>query len=370
MKSENETLFIHNHSKRPEIVLVFPITRDLGDNPKKWNSVLNFVKQSDVGTLLVIDKTESGSATEYFMEYFQLMEKHLIILPRSINDTLFDTVGEIVLDTNMWIIQLHDDDDWSGFLNLPQLVEPCTVYYSKFYLNSKTKGLMEIPDYSMPNRIVFSLVPTKVWNRFTSLIQDQKYHVAGSFDFTLNLMAHLVCIFEFNSGFEYHWKDDNWDTSRNAIEHLTQLARKDGWGWWSSPEIANFNRTLDSLASLAYINDLLSPKALEVQILSLLKSFQPSSKKRIKLKLIIPILRAKAKCTEYLDTHMKFGNLEIRKSSEQLELHKFLRTSWSTKNLTDVLNMISVLETHVGFDSLHNRFAQWRKSITHLKESQ
>lgn len=368
MKSESETLFVQNFSKLPEIVLIFPITRDLEGNPEKWKSVLNFVEKSEINTLLVVDKTVSGSATEYFMSHFKLLERRLIILPRSINDTLFDTVGEIVLDSNMWVIQLHDDDNWSGLLTLPQLVESETVYFSKFYLNSKAKGLVEMHDYSMPNRIVFSLVPSSIWNRFSKFVQDQGYHVAGSFDFTLNLMAQLVCKFEFNSGFEYHWKDDNWDTSRNSIEHLTGLARKDGWGGWSSPEIANVNRTIDSLASLTYINDCLTPKVLEDQIISLLKSFQPSSKKRIKLELIIPVLQAKSLGTKLLGSQMKIRDREIRKSNDRFELYTFIRNSWSTRNLADVLKMISQLESYVGFEALQTRFALWRKSITQLME--
>jgi hypothetical protein len=165
--------------------------------------VLELVENSEISTLLVIDKTERGSATDYFMNHFELQNKALYILQRTIRDTLFDSVGEITLDDNMWIIQVHDDDRWSGKISLPDDPIPGVVYFSNFYLHSESRGAIEITDYSMPNQIVFSLVPSIIWNKFSKIVQDQKYHVAGSFDFILNLMAQLSCEFKYQPGFKY-----------------------------------------------------------------------------------------------------------------------------------------------------------------------
>lgn len=225
------------------------------------------------------------------MSNFEFDDKQLIVLPRSIKDTLFDTVGEISLDKNFWIIQLHDDDKWSGKLTLPETVNSETIYYSDFYLNSESQGLIQIKDFSMPNRIVFSLVPSNIWNKFASLVRAQRYHVAGSFDFTFNFMAQIMCKFEYNPGFAYHWKDDNWDTVKKSKVHLSRLASSDGWEEWSSPEIAILNRTIDSLASLSFLQDQISLQVLLNEIQLLVLSFQPSKKNHIKLTVSLPILR-------------------------------------------------------------------------------
>ena len=162
LKRADQPLFLQNSTGEPEIVLIFPITRDGEASSEKWGTVLKFVEKSAVKILLVIDKTEQRSATEYFMKNFELENKRLFVLPRSIKDTLFDSVGELVLDRNMWIIQVHDDDRWSGKITMPEVLTLETVYSFDFYLHSETKGTIKIEDYSMPNRIVFSLVPAMI----------------------------------------------------------------------------------------------------------------------------------------------------------------------------------------------------------------
>ena len=154
-KRHNQTIFLANPTGKPEIVLIFPITRNVENSSEKWRTVLEFIENSEINTLLVIDKTEQSSATDYFMNHFEIKNKCLFILPRSIKDTLFDTVGEIVLDKNMWIIQLHDDDHWSGKINLPDSPTPETVYFSEFYLYSKTKGSVKLTIIQCPTELCF-----------------------------------------------------------------------------------------------------------------------------------------------------------------------------------------------------------------------
>ena len=128
-KRKDQTIFLENSTGTPEIVLIFPITRDFESSSEKWRLVLEFIEDSEISALVVIDKTEQASARDYFMNHFKIKDKRLFVLPRSIEDTLFDTVGEINLDKNMWIIQLHDDDHWNGKITLPKSPTPETVYF-------------------------------------------------------------------------------------------------------------------------------------------------------------------------------------------------------------------------------------------------
>jgi len=367
-KREGEFYFLHNDSNSPEIVLIFPVTRDISQNPGKWSEVLSFVETSEVKTLLVIDKTQTGSATDFFMNGFNLPGKQLIIFPRNIEDTLFDSVGEIVLDENMWIIQLHDDDRWSGEIIPPDPLSPLTVYFSNFYVSSEKIGSIKIDDYSMPNRIVFSLVPSLIWNRFSRLVRDQKYHVAGSFDFTLNMMAQLTCKFEYQSGFKYYWKDDNWNTRKNAIAHLTNLAESDGWKDWSSPEIANFNRSIDGLAALNCIKDLLETATINKEVERIINGLKPSFKGRIKYGIFIPLY-----CV-VIGLQRKFNSIGGRtgqrspKMHQQLSLYKFIETTWEIESIESVINLITDIESLGDFERLQDRFQFWKQSLAELSE--
>ncbi len=362
LKHENPTLFIPNISGEPEIVLIFPITRDVSRIPDKWKSVLDFVEKSDINTLVVIDKTEQSTASDYFMKNFEHTNKRLFVFPRSIKDTLFDTVGEITLDKNMWIIQLHDDDHWSGYLALPFNPDPHTVYYSDFYLYSELKGLTKFLDFSMPNRIVFSLVPSIIWNRFTELIQAQNYHVPGSFDFTFSLIARLMGKFEYIVGFIYEWKDDNWSSGKVSKRQLIGLAERDGWGFWSSPEIANFNRSVDSLVALNYLSNYVDRSSRNLEIAQSLKTFQPSTKKRIKHICLTILLNCRILIRKVFLAVFN-GDIQSGRPERQLELYKFIIKTWSIRTLRDLISLLTELESTCKFEALQERFKFWISTL-------
>ena len=365
LKDEDQPLFLQNISGSPEVVLISPITRYDSSSSSKWRAVLEILEKSEVATLVVIDKTEEGRATDFFMNNFEYSDKQLFVLPRSIQDTLFDSVGEIMLDKNMWIMQLHDDDNWKGKICLPMKADYKTVYYSDFYLFSNSKGLTRFLDFSLPNRIVFSLVPSVLWNRFSKLIQDQSYHVPGSFDFTYNLMARLSCKFEFLGGFNYEWNDNNWKSSKDSKSHLIGLAQKDGWGNWSSPEIAMFNRSVDSLVSLIYIIDFLSKESLDNEITRLIANFQPSKRKRLKLTFLIPILFGAGKFQKeifvLLGKDLSRSNLQ-----DKVKLNRFILKTWKIRTIVDLSTLIGELESFSNFDLLLIRFKFWMQALSDL----
>jgi len=352
----------------PEIVLIFPITRGRVENLEKWKSVLEFFAGSPIGTIVVIDKTVEHSATEFFINNFALASRNLLVLQRSIEDTLFDSVGELVLDDDMWIMQIHDDDSWNGRVTIPKITTPDTVYSFDFYLHSEIKGTTKIKDYSMPNRIVFSLVPSKLWNIFTKLVQNQNYHVAGSFDYTLNWMAQLTCKFEHQSGYEYYWKDDNWETKHSAIKHLTKLAVSDGWKEFSSPEIANFNRSIDSLASLNFLKDFMSRKELESEIKQVLNEFRPSFKRKLKYKVLFPILILQIKSQRIFIKNKNVVDQKTLSLQNQYDLLKFIERTWGIESIMALIEVITYIESKGSFEKLENRFRFWKKTLAELDE--
>ena len=348
--------------------MIFPITRNNQNSIEKWETVLRFFEKSEIQTLLVIDKTELGTAKDYFMREFQLNNKCLIVLPRSVDETLFGTVGEIELDDEMWVIQLHDDDTWKGVISLPNEPNRETVYFSDFYLDSNSKGSAQIFDFSLPNRIVFSLVPTMIWNRFSSLVQDQKHHVAGSFDYTLNNMARLACKFEYQPGFKYYWRDDNWGSRKESVAHLTELAVRDGWNYWASPEIANLNRTIDTLASLHYLQGFLDPKVLQNCVKQSINQLEPGKKRKIKFGILIPILTAITGGVRLLTFQKKNENMAIVKLERKLNVYRLIRKTWQIDSIKALISMVIYIESLDKFDSLQDRFRFWRHTLSELEK--
>ena len=326
---------------------------------------MTLVDESAVTHLVVIDKTKGSTATDYFMENFHSAGKNLIVLPRSISESHYQTLGEIQLDKNLWVMQLHDDDDWVGKLGLPNEVDEKTIYFPKFFIKNRAGDTTEQIDSSVPAKINFCLVPSVLWNRFTLMVRDQNFHVAGSLDSTLNQMANLSSNFVPAFNFTYYYDNHNWEGGRISNIRLTQLANDDGWGSWSSVEIALFNRLVDNLASLNYVRDLSPSTALDQTYTRLMAQFLPSFKRRLFVNTVLPIIRiadallrvpgASKMVTKWRD------NLQ-----SIVERIGFMRKSWAVKNLKDVDRLVVELMSSGKFPILESRFVFWRTNITRL----
>ena len=232
-KTEGENFLLENTSKEPAIVLIFPITRDEESSLAKWESAISLVNDSKIDSFVVIDKTRKGTATKYFMENFNLEDKDLFILPRKIEESHYESLGAIEVGDNFWVMQLHDDDDWSGSVALPEVINPNAAYYSKFFIKNHLKKNSEEIDFLTPGRINFILVPSHIWNQFALFIQNQNYHVAGSLDATLNQMVQLCCEFLPIPNFSYYYNNHNWESRKSSKNSLNKLAKYDGWEAWA-----------------------------------------------------------------------------------------------------------------------------------------
>lgn len=359
---------ILNHSGKPNIALIFPITREVKTSFTIWRKVIEFFEKSTMQALIVVDKTESKSATTFFLQNFDNADKDVYVLPRSITETLFDSIGEIELDDNMWITQVHDDDTWLGKICLPRVVSSDTVYCFDFFCESKAEQIREIGDFSLPNRIVFSLVPWTAWNRFSNFIESQGFKVAGSADFVLNEMCQLAFRFEHLGGYSYYWKDSHWSSRRKARNHLIRLTKADGWAGWSIPDMAIFNRNVDSLSALFFIQDLVPEDEREGLVVKKLQAFVPSAQKRIKYSLLIPTMRTIHRLQDFV-RKVKFVDSSIKgMSEERLEAMLFIRQTWGIKSIGDLITMIEVLEKKNDFAGLFQRFKSWKSSICKIME--
>ena len=294
VKGKDEKFFVQNISGNPAIVLIFPITRDGPGSLSKWESAMSFFNKSKIDTFIVIDKTNKGAATEYFIENFTYEDKNLYVLPRSINESHYETLGQITLDDNFWIMQLHDDDSWNGFITLPEVINLEASYFSNFFIVGKSKEIVEELGFTTPGRVNFTLVPSQTLNLFSKFIEDQNYHVAGSLDSTLNQMVQMSCKLLPISDFSYYYDNHNWETRKSSKRSLTKLAANDGWNNWVSIDIALFGRLLDNLASLYYVKDLVTQLKIKIVYRALMGQFKPRLRRRILLNFEIFVLRSES----------------------------------------------------------------------------
>lgn len=347
----SDPIYIKNFLKKPSIVIIFPVTRSGSDFKVRFESVYKTVSHSSVAALVVIDKTVDAIAKNYFMEFADGLNTDLYILLRNPEEPIFDSQQYIKLDELLWIGQLHDDDSWSGVIRLPKIVEEGDMFLTDFLLNEQ--GQISKPKESkMPSaRIVFSWIPSQVWNRFSEFITSQGGHIAGSADYMLDAIAFKACKVRYTDEFRYEYSNYNWSNRRRSARHLLRMSLEDGWGPYASVEIAIINRTLDLLAALNFFDDLLPPgKRLEEQQL-LIASFRPSVLRLfiIQLKLIFSIFEKK---------EMRY---------QRVSLYKFLQTSWKITEISEVIAMIDYLIDTNQFPMLTKRFIFWKAQISEIE---
>jgi len=343
--NEMEEVWLEEPEGAHGIVILFPITRTGPEALVQWRNLSNFVCHNSIHSLIIIDKTSGGIACDFFWTDTALAAKktNLYVLKRSINESHYDSLGGIFLPNNLWIIQFHDDDQWQGELQLPIQVASNEVILTDLYVSGKNGYSEKDMDITIPARILFSLVPAVLWNKFSQLIIDQERHTAGSLDSTLSLMASVSCIFSKNSSFKYFYDDRNWRNNRESRKHLVRLAEKDGWRSWASPEIAVLNRSFDALAALSYCSDLASPDVIQAKKDSILDSMRPNLKVRT-------LGRIK---------HMFI--LKFFAKREGKSLAKVITKSWSLSSVVSLNPFIdNFLETS-NLPELKARFRYWKR---------
>jgi hypothetical protein len=365
-KNADNPFFLKNISDKPEIVLIFPVTRNEEKSPERWQAAIDFIQESQINYLILVDKTSGHIAGKYFLENFKSLTKDLYILPRSINESHYESLGEIQLDDNLWVMQLHDDDEWTGHLELPSKVNQDTAYYSKFVMKSGSGDLTEEVGFSTPARINFTLIPSKIWNQFSLMIKDQGFHVAASLDGTLNQMVGLTCAFSPLEHFTYFYDNHNWEGRMAPKRSLNKLARHAGWEDWTSVEIALFNRLLDNLSSLAYVRKFAKHEDLKLKYLELMGEFHPSIKRRIYA--TIELLSLKVLSILNLAFSAKYKHSWWgREIDSRLSRAIFFHGCRNVENLSDVLDLIRKLENRKGFQTLERRFSFWSSTLSSLR---
>lgn len=226
--SKVSNLTIQNRFEIPGIVLIFPITRSSGATNECWKNFLRLIENSELHAVVIIDKTDLHTATEFFVNEGLDFDCDCYILQRDPSEGIFDSQRIIRLDPNLWIVQVHDDDNWIGKLTLPANVSKETIYVPAIQSDNYEYSLAE--SIRVPAHSLFSLTPDSLWNSFTDYIAAQGGHIAPSADSSLNLIARRKYNHERLTGFKYSYSARHWDNKKRIGIELKKLSTNDGWG--------------------------------------------------------------------------------------------------------------------------------------------
>ena len=360
-ENENSNLLIENRDGRKNIVILFPMTRGIDANLLRWQKLISTVNRSNVAALVLIDKTPFRQATKYFVEKEKEILADVFIIQRPRTEPIHDSQSRIRLKNNLWIIQLHDDDEWDGALEIPFGTNENSIIKTNFTIeNDGLKTNIDNPNW--PDcRSIFSLLPAKVWNRFVDLIIAQGGHVAGSIDSSLNLPVSLIKPSLINLDFRYFYDNRHWKSKRLSKEHLIQLTKEDGWGKFATVDISLVSRAIDGIASLIFFSDLYSDLELEVQLKNWIEATKPHS------------LRIFSRRVETLFLVLLRGILGIIPESRSQSLmaslnmsvlyRSILLSTWDASQVKDYLSTIETLMQIQFLAQLQSRFKFWETQL-------
>jgi hypothetical protein len=351
---------IRNINNEKNIVILFPMTRSLESNSTRWQSLITTANSSDVGTLVLIDKTASYQATRYFAERQAGIKPHVVILQRPRTEPTHDSQRLIKLDAGLWIIQMHDDDDWEGSLTIPKTSNLNTIFRTNFSLVGPD-GTLNAENSDWPDcRSIFSLLPSDVWNRFAALISAQGGHVAGSIDSSLNIAASLIRPQELVQNFRYIYDNRHWQSKKLSRQHLAKLTIEDGWGEFSTVEISLVSRVIDGLSSLMFFSDFYSRSALHAQLDCWIRATKPNMLKIPVKQLTIFVLILLEYLLQVSRIAPKLGSI----IHSRIIYHRILLWAWRAKNLNDYLKIIEVLHSLDFLKRLKPRFDFWKTQLS------
>lgn len=357
-----ENIYVRNRDEKQSAVILLPITRTSLKSQANWSKILEILKISKVAALVILDKTPKNEASIFFRNFFNFEHIDLYLVRRPPSEPIYDSQGCISIGLGLWIMQLHDDDQWTGSLAIPEDAQESELFTVNFHFANKQESKCVEWEQSPPARINFTLVPSKVWNHFARFINSQGGHVAGSVDSTLNMVSRLICNHRAINTFDYYYDNRHWNNRREASQNLRKLAVQDGWSKLASVDIQLLNRNIDNVVAVDFFEGLIPRNKIESAKVEMLRSFQPTLRRRI-------LILARYKSILFLNTLYRTKNV-VSKSTElgifenyQQKLDIVILKSWKVKSKAQILHLVEEFQATKDFPLLTARFSFWKSFL-------
>ncbi len=364
--NKDEIVCLETSKATPATVVLLPTTRITPKAIANWERILRVVEDSEVPFLVVLDKTPNEEATKYFEKFHSLGFTDIYLMRRPPEEPIYDSQKFVTISKELWIIQLHDDDEWGGLLQIPQSANELDMFSIEFLFDKNTPKLEW--ESSPPARINFTMLPSKIWNHFSQFMFAQGGHVAGSMDSTLDLVSRAICNERHISQFTYVYNNRHWRKRRKATKNLQILARQDGWSFMASVDIQLINRTIDGIAAVEFFRDLIPKSSINQYRKQEFNKLSLTSKRRLLLLLIY-----KAIIILKLFIHALSKVCRIRRVISTLAIlnqahfkYHYLLGITKSKDKDELLNLIVALRESHNFPKLGSRFLFWEKMLISL----
>jgi hypothetical protein len=359
----NDIAHIETSKKALSAVVLLPITRVTSKAMANWEKILKVAEDSETPAIIVLDKTPNGEATSFFEKFCELKLTDIYIIRRPSYEPIYDSQRFVTISKEMWIIQLHDDDEWSGLLQIPQDANELEMFSTEFMFKDKRQSLKW--ETSPPARINFTILPSQIWNRFSEFISSQGGHVAGSVDSTLDRVSRTICTRRHVSNFTYVYDNRHWKQRRNASKNLKILAKQDGWSFLSCVDIQLLNRAIDGITAIEFFRDLIPQSKVDECRIEEFRKLSLTRRRRFFLGVVYTFTLL-LKFTNYAIfkiIKLAFISRNMVFLNDASFKYRFLLNVTNSRNKLELRNHITELRETMLISQLTDRFIFWEKML-------
>lgn len=361
--SSNELVNLESSLKNLTVVVLFPVTRVTSKARANWRGILKVLEDSNSPTLVVLDKTPNEEASRFFEKQHHLKSTDIYLIRRPPNEPIYDSQKFVQISNNLWIVQLHDDDDWGGVLHIPEDATELDLFTTEFFFDDDTQSLDW--EKSPPARINFTILPSKIWNRFGQYVFAQGGHVAGSMDSTLDFVSRAICNRRHISQFSYTYNNRHWKKRSQATDNLKVLAREDGWSFMACVDIQLMNRAIDGLTAIEFFNDLIPNSRIDDYRRQQFQNLSLSSKRRslILSRYYATLVLKNFYCSIGKLSTQSYFQKRLTKLNQTCLKYQFLLSMTNSSNREELVQYISELRRTNLIPELESRFVFWERML-------
>ena len=229
------------------LVILFPVRRINSESKVLWEKIAMLIKSSSNVRLVVIDKTPNKEASQFFSGL--IISEKIKFLPCDSRESIFLSQSKVNIPPRTWVSQIHDDDDFQGQVVLPVKPNPNSILRPRISVVTSFFGIRRLKLLSpkVPASILFSFIPSEIWNSFTGYIRAQKGECSPSLDIALNFVCMQLYETVDLPSFQYLYNNGHWATRQRARKAISKYMYGDGWGLHSNIITAEFASKIDKL---------------------------------------------------------------------------------------------------------------------------
>lgn len=251
---DDEQLIRAFTSSKSGLVVVMPSRRSTELSRRNWERLGDLAGSPDVSAVVLIDKTPDATATSLLCSEFPGgdfgdQSTPAFIVRRPFSEDPFVSYASLPRIRNKMMMQVHDDDSWTGQPALPiEFAKPPTVAALPVVTLGSSRGNSHV-------NLFFGASVDRVWNAFMDVV-SLLGTPAATMDQTFTFWLRNMPLGPPLRNFVYDYDNANWSDVKRARRANRENAEALGWGQLSTPEALSWTFALDTLSSLPLLGQL------------------------------------------------------------------------------------------------------------------